>query len=153
MRRDAMEDEHFWWGIREDETRRMETRTHFLAFTSSGKPVWTRFGDVLKLATVVGALSAICAIAEDEDDDETTVKSTEEDVSEREDIDDEKDGKKRIRDRVASVKKNRSGQLHYVEKKTKKYNIRLAVLRKGALRFASVSRDALFVIPVHRALG
>ncbi len=45
---------------------------------------------------VVGALSAICAIAEDEDDDETTVKSTEEDVSEREDIDDEKDGKKRI---------------------------------------------------------
>ena len=143
MRRDAMEDEHFWWGIREDETRRMELRTHFLAFTSSGKPVWTRFGDVLKLSTVVGALSAICAIAEDEDDDETTVKSTEEDVSEREDIDDEKDGKKRIRDRVASVKKNRSGQLHYVEKKTKKYNIRLAVLRKGALRFAAVSRDAL----------
>jgi hypothetical protein len=138
-----MEDEHFWWGIREDETRRMELRTHFLAFTSSGKPVWTRFGDVLKLSTVVGALSAICAIAEDEDDDETTVKSTEEDVSEREDIDDEKDGKKRIRDRVASVKKNRSGQLHYVEKKTKKYNIRLAVLRKGALRFAAVSRDAL----------
>ncbi len=143
MRRDAMEDEHFWWGIREDETRRMELRTHFLAFTSSGKPVWTRFGDVLKLSTVVGALSAICAIAEDEDDDETTVKSTEEDVSEREDIDDEKDGKKRIKDRVASVKKNRSGQLHYVEKKTKKYNIRLAVLRKGALRFAAVSRDAL----------
>ena len=143
MRCDAMEDEHFWWGIREDETRRMELRTHFLAFTSSGKPVWTRFGDVLKLSTVVGALSAICAIAEDEDDDETTVKSTEEDVSEREDIDDEKDGKKRIRDRVASVKKNRSGQLHYVEKKTKKYNIRLAVLRKGALRFAAVSRDAL----------
>ena len=143
MRRDAMEDEHFWWGIREDETRRMELRTHFLAFTSSGKPVWTRFGDVLKLSTVVGALSAICAIAEDEDDDETTVKSTEEDVSEREDIADEKDGKKRIRDRVASVKKNRSGQLHYVEKKTKKYNIRLAVLRKGALRFAAVSRDAL----------
>ncbi len=143
MRRDAMEDEHFWWGIREDETRRMELRTHFLAFTSSGKPVWTRFGNVLKLSTVVGALSAICAIAEDEDDDETTVKSTEEDVSEREDIDDEKDGKKRIRDRVASVKKNRSGQLHYVEKKTKKYNIRLAVLRKGALRFAAVSRDAL----------
>ena len=57
----------------------METKTHYLAFTSSGKPVWTRFGDVLKLSTVVGALSAICAIAEDEDDDET-VKSTEEDV-------------------------------------------------------------------------
>ena len=141
MRRDAMEDEHFWWGgIRE--TRRMETKTHYLAFTSSGKPVWTRFGDVLKLSTVVGALSAICAIAEDEDDDET-VKSTEEDVSEREDIDDEKDGKKRIKDRFASVKKNRTGQLHYVEKRTKKCNIRLAVLRKGALRFAAVSRDAL----------
>ena len=79
---------------------------------------------------------------EDEDDDET-VKSTEEDVSEREDIDDEKDGKKRIKDRFASVKKNRTGQLHYVEKRTKKCNIRLAVLRKGALRFAAVSRDAL----------
>ena len=44
--------------------------TQFVAFTMSGKPVWSRFGDVVKLSSLVGALSAICAVAEEEEEGE-----------------------------------------------------------------------------------
>ena len=44
--------------------------TQFVAFTMSGKPVWSRFGDCVKLSSLVGALSAICAVAEEEEEGE-----------------------------------------------------------------------------------
>ena len=68
--------------------------TQFVAFTMSGKPVWSRFGDVMKLSSLVGALSAICAVAEEEeegeeegevdDDGEETVSREGEDAEEEE---------------------------------------------------------------------
>ena len=122
--------------------------TQFVAFTMSGKPVWSRFGDVMKLSSLVGALSAICAVAEEEeegeeegevdDDGEETVSREGEDAAKKK----KKDNNRRV------------GQLHYVEKRcsssfsgaettAKLVVVRLAVLRKGALRFAAVSKDPL----------
>ncbi|CAL6411472.1 unnamed protein product [Bathycoccus prasinos] len=122
--------------------------TQFVAFTMSGKPVWSRFGDVVKLSSLVGALSAICAVAEEEeegeeegevdDDGEETVSREGEDAAKKK----KKDNNRRV------------GQLHYVEKRcsssfsgaettAKLVVVRLAVLRKGALRFAAVSKDPL----------
>jgi len=123
-------------------------KTEFLAFTTSGKPVWSRFGDALKLSSLVGALSAICAVAEGEEECDETVREEEE----GDDVDDEKEGfveaSSDRREKKQSERRRRSGQLHYVEKRTTKGGkkrtttvLRLAVLRKGALRFAAVSKD------------
>ncbi|CAL6407747.1 unnamed protein product [Bathycoccus prasinos] len=122
--------------------------TQFVAFTMSGKPVWSRFGDVMKLSSLVGALSAICAVAEEEEEgeEEGEVDDDGEETVSREGADAAKKKKKDNNRRV--------GQLHYVEKRcsssfsgagttAKLVVVRLAVLRKGALRFAAVSKDPL----------
>ena len=134
----------------EEENNFNNYETQFVAFTMSGKPVWSRFGDVVKLSSLVGALSAICAVAEEEeegeeegvldDDGEETVSRECEDAAKK---------KKKKKDNNRRV-----GQLHYVEKRSsssfsgaettaKLVVVRLAVLRKGALRFAAVSKDPL----------
>ena len=123
--------------------------TQFVAFTMSGKPVWSRFGDVVKLSSLVGALSAICAVAEEEEEgeEEGEVDDDGEETVSRECEDAAKKKKKKDNTR-------RVGQLHYVEKRSsssfsgaettaKLVVVRLAVLRKGALRFAAVSKDPL----------
>ena len=123
--------------------------TQFVAFTMSGKPVWSRFGDVMKLSSLVGALSAICAVAEEEEEgeEEGEVDDDGEETVSRECEDAAKKKKKKDNNR-------RVGQLHYVEKRSsssfsgaettaKRVVVRLAVLRKGALRFAAVSKDPL----------
>ena len=122
--------------------------TQFVAFTMSGKPVWSRFGDVVKLSSLVGALSAICAVTEEEEEgeEEGEVDDDGEETVSREGADAAKKKKKDNNRRV--------GQLHYVEKRcsssfsgaettAKLVVVRLAVLRKGALRFAAVSKDPL----------
>ena len=122
--------------------------TQFVAFTMSGKPVWSRFGDVVKLSSLVGALSAICAVTEEEEEgeEEGEVDDDGEETVSREGADAAKKKKKDNNRRV--------GQLHYVEKRSsssfsgaettaKLVVVRLAVLRKGALRFAAVSKDPL----------
>ena len=122
--------------------------TQFVAFTMSGKPVWSRFGDAMKLSSLVGALSAICAVAEEEEEgeEEGEVDDDGEETVSREGADAAKKKKKDNNRRV--------GQLHYVEKRcsssfsgaettAKLVVVRLSVLRKGALRFAAVSKDPL----------
>jgi len=144
-RREEEEEEEEEENNNDDETFK---KTEFLAFTTSGKPVWSRFGDALKLSSLVGALSAICAVAEGEEECDETVREEEE----GDDVDDEKEGfveaSSDRREKKQSERRRRSGQLHYVEKRTTKGGkkrtttvLRLAVLRKGALRFAAVSKD------------
>ena len=138
--------------MKEEENNKSKCyETQFVAFTMSGKPVWSRFGDVVKLSSLVGALSAICAVAEEEEEgeEEGVLDDDGEEAVSRECEDSAKKKKKDNNRRV--------GQLHYVEKRcspspslfsgaqttAKLVVVRLAVLRKGALRFAAVSKDPL----------
>jgi hypothetical protein len=145
-----------------------QKRKHFFVFTNTGRPVWSRYGDLGSLASLIGLLGAICAVAEEEeeeeeeedefvvggespnendDDDETRNSDSDSNYSESPPIEtrDRKQQQQRrdLRTNDVSSRKShlkRSGRLEYVEKWTKSGHIvRLAIVRKGRLRFCAVS--------------
>ena len=141
--------------MKEEENNFKNYETQFVAFTMSGKPVWSRFGDVVKLSSLVGALSAICAVAEEEEEEGEEEGELDDDGEETVSREGEDEAKKKKKKK--KKENRREGQLHYVEKRcspssllfsgtettAKPVVVRLAVLRKGALRFAAVSKDPL----------